>query len=579
MRALGLTLSVTLLAAFAAGGAEPTSCVSCHSGPDMSDADWLAIPVGFADDVHAEVGISCHDCHGGDPNPAFAEDLLSAMDTELADNPFVGSPARADQPAFCGGCHSDPAYMRRFAPDARVDQELEYRTSRHGIALAAGDTEVAVCADCHGIHGIRRTGSPDSSVYPTRVAETCGACHSDASKMAAYRLPDGRRLPVDQLPRWQLSVHGVAMNEKGDLSAPTCNDCHGNHGAMPPGLDAIGFVCGGCHGREAELFRASPKHELYEMHRENLADAGDEGCAACHEAPEPQAAFVRPNPLTQCASCHRNHAIVRPTLGLLEPLPDTPCAFCHEGLGPLAEETPELASTRTAYQGLRQALLEQAGTEGLADQDLYDWLVERSLRLPTHTLPGSEDGTAELRPAFRELFQKFRIGPTHFTYTDPATGKVVRQPVIRCGDCHAAEPLLADEPRGLDTSAGFVARIRELTSLTARAERQLLRARRGGVETREAMLELDQAVDAQIGLEVLVHSFSLEPNGEFLETHAGGLEHAGAALAAAQRALDELAFRRRGLALSLVVILAVLVGLGLKIRQLSKRDRTPAPPT
>ena len=384
---------------------------------------------------------------------------------------------------------------------------------------------------------------------------------------------------MDQLPRWQLSVHGKAMNDKGDLSAPTCNDCHGNHGAMPPGLDAIGFVCGQCHGREADLFRASSKYELYEVHRENLAEAGDEGCAACHEAPEPQVAFERPNPFTQCASCHRNHAIVRPTLGILEPLPETPCAFCHEGLGPLAQETPELDSVRAAYEERHAGLLREAAAAGLAGEDLYDWMVEHSLELPDHTRPAGEASSLELRPEFHELFDKFRIGPTHFTYIDPATGETVRQPVVRCGDCHAAEPLLADEPLGLQVSAGYVDRIRELTSLAARAERTVLRARRGGVETRDALLELDQAVDAQIGLEVLLHGFSLEPGGQFLETHASGLEHAGAALAAGERALEELAFRRRGLALALVVILAVLIGLGLKIHQISARDAAAPPPT
>ena len=581
MRTAGLLVAAVLLALLAlpAAAAKTTSCIACHGDADMFDGAELAIVTDFAGDVHAEVGLSCQDCHGGNPDPGVSDDFEAAMDAGHPGNPYRGAPAKAEQPRFCGSCHSDPKYMRRFAPDARVDQEAEYATSQHGLSLAAGDTAVAACVDCHGNHGIRRTGSPESSVYPTAVAETCGGCHADAERMAAYRLPDGRPLPVDQLARWQISVHGQAMNTKGDTSAPTCNDCHGNHGAMPPGLDAIGFVCGQCHGREADLFRASTKYELYEVHRENLAEAGAEGCAACHEAPEPQAAFDRLNPFDQCASCHGNHAIVRPTLGILEPMPETPCAFCHEGLGPLAGATPELESVRAAYDQRRNDLLQEAGTAGLAGEELYDWMVERSLELPNHTRPAGAEGELELRPEFHELFDKFRIGPIHFTYPDPVTDEPVRQRVIRCGDCHAAEPLLADEPRGLQTSAGFVDRVRELTSLSARAERTVLRARRGGVETHDALLELDQAVDAQIGLEVLVHGFSLEPGGQFLETHAAGLEHAGAALAAGERALDELAFRRRGLALALVVILVVLLGLGLKIRQISARDATASTPT
>ena len=73
---------------------------------------------------------------------------------------------------------------------------------------------------------------------------------------------------MDQLARWQQSVHARALVERGDLSAPTCNDCHGNHGAMPPGVESVTFVCGQCHGREASLFRASAKHEGFVAHNE-----------------------------------------------------------------------------------------------------------------------------------------------------------------------------------------------------------------------------------------------------------------------------------------------------------------------
>jgi hypothetical protein len=99
----------------------------------------------------------------------------------------------------------------------------------------------------------------------------------------------------------------------------------------------------------------------------------------------------------------------------------------------------------------------------------------------------------------------------------------------------------------------------------------LLRARRGGVETGHALSEIDQAVDAQIGLEVLVHGFSVDEDSEFMETHARGMEHAEAAFDAGIEAMDELAFRRKGLLISLAVIVLVLIGLAFKIRQISAR--------
>jgi hypothetical protein len=111
----------------------------------------------------------------------------------------------------------------------------------------------------------------------------------------------------------------------------------------------------------------------------------------------------------------------------------------------------------------------------------------------------------------------------------------------------------------------------ELTALTARAERILLAARRGGGETPQALLDLDRAVDAQIELEVLVHGFSSAADSPFAQKHEEGVGHAQAALAAGQRALRELAQRRRGLLVSSALILLVLVGLALKIRDLDRK--------
>jgi hypothetical protein len=561
--------AVTLFAVASAGrGAEAkasTSCLACHGNADFFDEAGLRIVADFAEDVHSAAGLSCHDCHGGNPDPALAEDP-AAMDPDFASNPYRGVPARTDIPASCGRCHSDPALMKRFRPDLRVDQEREYRTSVHGQALARGDTKVATCVDCHGVHKIARIVDPRSPVHPKRVAETCRGCHADAARMSGYKLPDGRPLPLDQYALWRRSVHAQSLLERDDLSAPTCNDCHGNHGATPPGVDSIAFICGQCHGREAELFRASAKQTGFAEHNELLASAEDAGCAACHDSAEPAAALTSVHGFTECATCHGNHAVVRPTIAMLAGLPETPCALCHEGPAtPVAE--PEAA--RRNYERTRNSLLAAAKAQGLTGSERFDWLVDQALVLPTHTLA---EGGPELRPEIGRLFSKFRIGKTSFTYEDPRTGKPVRSAVVRCADCHAAEPVLAGEPVGLRTGEQLLGGMRELTARTARAERILLAARRGGVETRQALAEIDGAVDAQIELEVLVHSFAADPESAFAKKRAEGLAHADKALAAAQRAQAELAFRRKGLALSLVFVVALLIGLFLKIRELSRRE-------
>jgi hypothetical protein len=556
----------------AAAGAvqlQQTSCVMCHFDAELFEPEEIAALDGYRNDVHATVGLSCHDCHGGNPDPALFEDYVGAMDASFSDNPYRGRPDPAGVPGFCGTCHSDAAYMRRFGPAIRVDQEAEYGTSHHGASLRAGDTNVATCVSCHGAHGIRRPSDPLSPVYPTAVGETCSGCHADTGRMAGYTLPGGAPLPVDQYARWRESVHAVAMFEREDLSAPTCNDCHGNHGANPPGLDSIAFVCGQCHGREATIFRTSPKREGFERHNEYLLDAGGEGCAACHDLPEPQATLTGITSFGECASCHGNHGVVRPTLSFLSPLPDTPCAFCHgegdrEGVhGVESEEHVRI------FEGARDGLLARAAELGLEGEERYDWLVDQALELPNHTLGAAPDGSPARRPEFERLFGKFRIGKTSFTYEDPATGQPVRVPILRCANCHAGADYLGDDAVGMGVAGEILGHMRELTARTASAERVLLEARRGGVETGAAGLEVDRAVDSQIGLEVLLHTFDAGPGGDFVTAHAEGMAHADAAFAAGQEALGELRFRRQGLVVALALIVLVLIGLAMKIRDLS----------
>jgi hypothetical protein len=218
---------------------------------------------------------------------------------------------------------------------------------------------------------------------------------------------------------------------------------------------------------------------------------------------------------------------------------------------------------------VRDGLLAEAAELGLEGDARFDWLVDRALSLPGHVEGEGEAGAPPPpRPEFGRLFTKLRIGKTRFTYLDPATGEEVSESVVRCTGCHAAEPMLADQPVGYRTSSELLDSLHRMAVATARAERTLLAARRGGVSVREAEAELDQAVDDQIELQVLVHTFDAGEDGAFAAKRGAGLERAEAALAGARRGLAELAYRRRGLAVSLGIVLLVLVGLAIKIRRL-----------
>lgn len=542
--------------------ASVSACVTCHADPDMFEIDDVQVVTDYLDSVHAEVGLTCTDCHGGNDDPELAEDFESAMDPEHAENPYKGVPARTEIPEACGTCHSDLAYMRRFRPDARVDQETEYWTSGHGIALKGGDINVATCTDCHGVHDIRRSDDAESHVYPKNVATTCARCHADADRMSGYTLVDGRPLPTDQYARWKRSVHAASMFDREDLTAPTCNDCHGNHGAMPPGLDSITYVCGQCHGREASMFRESAKQELWELHNENLEMVGFESCAGCHEEPEPQAAITTMYHFGECTSCHGNHGIVRPTLAFFAPFDRTPCAFCHEGHpAEGSDDHVEIAGRYDEYIEARDTLVEEAKQAEQFAEDRFNYLVDKALELPAH---GGDPGDHS-RVRFERLFEKFRIGKTYYEYMPGDGAEPVRVELQRCTWCHAQAALLEDASDGHRVGQEIAEGMIDLMALTTRAEASMAAASRGGIELRDAMLDIDQAVDTQIDLQVLVHRFRTD--GEFADSLAEGRAFAEAAIAAGEEAQAELRFRRLGLLVFLFFVVLVLVALGMKIRQ------------
>jgi predicted CXXCH cytochrome family protein len=266
------------------------ACLACHAASRDTRASEPARLFGGTD-VHRENGFACVDCHGGNPE---ASDAARAHD---ATRGFQGAPRGSQQIAVCARCHSDPELMRRYAPRQRVDQAAEYATSVHGKQLAQGDHKVATCASCHGAHGIRTVRDARSPVFPTNVAATCAACHADGTHMSGYKLADGTPLPTGQLADYQKSVHYAAL-AAGDLSAPTCNDCHGNHGAAPPGVGSVARVCGTCHGVFAQKFEGTVHAEIF-----------DKGCVECHS----------------------NHAVHKPSDAMLGASGDAVCATCHSG--------------------------------------------------------------------------------------------------------------------------------------------------------------------------------------------------------------------------------------------------------
>ncbi|HSC77664.1 MAG TPA: hypothetical protein VLB32_03795, partial [Candidatus Acidoferrales bacterium] len=98
------------------------------------------------------------------------------------------------------------------------------------------------------------------------------------------------------------------------------------------------------------------------------------------------------------------------------------------------------------------------------------------------------------------------------------------------------------------------------------------RAERAGMEVGEGRLTLSNAQEKLIKARVDVHAF----NAERVEAATkGGLELTAQAHKFGEEAMAELAFRRKGLALSLLIIAWVVLSLVLLIRYLERRPKTP----
>ena len=280
---MSILLAVGAPVAFAQSRAD-NNCLTCHR--DFEDDDGPSHMI--SGDIHYQVGLGCEQCHGGDPT-------LDDMDEVRASKGFRGVPKAQEVPAFCARCHSDAAYMHEHNPSLPVDQLDKYKTSEHGRRLfGKGDAKVATCVSCHSVHVINSARLPHSSTYPKNLPFTCGSCHADTAYMADYNIS------TDQLDHYRRSVHGIALLDQDDLAAPACNDCHGNHGAAPPGVASLSAVCGMCHALESDLFNNSPHRPAFDE-----------------------------NDLPACETCHSNHLIHSPTDRMVGTDADALCTECH----------------------------------------------------------------------------------------------------------------------------------------------------------------------------------------------------------------------------------------------------------
>ncbi len=141
-----MLLAACVMPSTQAMGAAPQVivCIQCHAAQPARLSDPVTL---WQTSIHAEHGITCNACHGGDPM-----DAANSMDPARG---YRGVPAPTSVPALCGGCH--------------MGVTKHYMNSAHGRALGRGGP---TCVTCHGSHDITRASLELIS------KKNCTTCHT-----------------------------------------------------------------------------------------------------------------------------------------------------------------------------------------------------------------------------------------------------------------------------------------------------------------------------------------------------------------------------------------------------------------
>jgi nitrate/TMAO reductase-like tetraheme cytochrome c subunit len=145
---------------------QESSCISCHT----EFGDELAEPVKlWQESIHKQSGISCNNCHGGNPE-------LQDMEAMSPKEGFVGFPKGEEVPEFCGKCHV--AVMENYMKSPHWLTEKEKRP---------------VCTTCHTAHHQQR------ATVALINEEDCSRCHTYERAKKIRFVMEGTEMKIDQL--------------------------------------------------------------------------------------------------------------------------------------------------------------------------------------------------------------------------------------------------------------------------------------------------------------------------------------------------------------------------------------------
>jgi len=267
-----------------------SGCGQCH---ELESVNYLHSAHARALESGAPSAPTCLSCHTSDEMNRNGEGETLSLKIQEA---LLCMSCHVDNPEVAGQTLYGTPFMQSF------------RDSVHGQALFNGDPEAPTCVDCHGSHEVARAADQVSHVSRGQVVSSCSQCHVDAAEDYLH------------------SIHASSFS-KGNLDAPVCTDCHGEHNILHAAdpdspvaaMNLAEQLCGDCHGS----YKLAERYGM-DTDRVSTFDDSFHGLAARGGAVE----------VVNCASCHGYHDVRSETDpgSLVHPdrIAET-CGACHEG--------------------------------------------------------------------------------------------------------------------------------------------------------------------------------------------------------------------------------------------------------
>ena len=252
-----------------------TGCLACHDDNELKvtlkSGEVLPLTIkreAFEKSTHGVNDVACVTCHTeieGFPHPERTTETLREVKLKYYTS--------------CQQCHSE-----------QFELTLD---SVHQKSLASGNTNAAVCADCHNPHTQQRLTDEKTGELldyaRLHIPETCARCHS--AIYGSYRE----------------SVHGAALTQAGNLDVPTCIDCHGVHNIQSPNTasfrNTTPDLCARCHTNNALMHKYGLSTEVLNTY---VADFHGTTVTLFEKSFPDQ-----PTNKPVCTDCHGIHDIVR----------------------------------------------------------------------------------------------------------------------------------------------------------------------------------------------------------------------------------------------------------------------------